>query len=284
MAVINPRWCLVFLLGCLDEPDLGELTSEVSVIVLEGEASTGAGVVEGDPTASNNAVLAMATPHTVAQQTFTTTGVLTSGSVRVRGDTCNPWVRVQIDNVDVVVAQLTSSSWTTLPFTSASVPAGTHTIKFHYRNGIAGCVLRIDQATLTTADPPPPPPPPPSPVVIEAESATGAGTVIADASASGGAYRAFTSQYTHAITTFATTATMKGSVRVRAASCGFAPWVKVYVDSTPVLISTVTSTSWVDLPLGYSLVGAGTHTIDFEYRSGTAPCQLHIDQATFVVP
>lgn len=280
---MHPRWFLLFLAGCVDEPAVDELASEVSVLVLEGEASSGAGVVEGDATASNNAVLAMATPYTVAQQPFTTTGTLISGSVRVRGDACNPWVRVQIDNLDVVVAQL-GTSWTTLPFTSSSIPAGSHTIKFHYRYGTAGCVLRIDQATLTTADPPPPPPPPPSPVVVEAESATGAGTVIADASASGGAYRAYSSQYTHAIATFTTTTAMKGSVRVRAASCASAPWVKVYVDSTPVLLGTVTSTAWVDVPLGSSLFGGGMHTIDFEYRSGSAPCQLHIDQATFVVP
>ncbi|HEY5933058.1 MAG TPA: hypothetical protein VIU61_00395 [Kofleriaceae bacterium] len=281
---MHPRWFLLFIAGCLDEPEVNELTSEVSVLVLEGEASTGAGVVEGDATASDNAVLAMATPYTVAQQPFTTTGVLTAGSVRVRGDACSPWVRVQIDNFDVVVAQLTTTSWTTLPFSPASIPAGSHTIKFHYRYGAPGCVLRIDQATLTTADPPPPPPPPPSPMVVEAEAATGAGTVVADGSASGGAYRAFTSQYTHAVTTFTTPTTMKGRVRVRAASCTSAPWVKVYVDNTPVLLGTVTSTSWVDLPLGNTLFGGGMHTIDFEYRSGFAPCQLHIDQATFVVP
>ena len=278
------RWfAFAFLWSCLDEPELGETSSAVTQLVIEAEASSGAGVVEVDATASAGAVRTMPTSQTVAQQAFLTTGTLAAGSVRVRGDGCNPWVRVELDTYTVVSTQLMTTSWTTLPFSTLALPAGAHTIKFHYRSGSAGCVLRFDHATLTVDDPPPPPPPPPPPVVVEAELATGAGSVVPDATASGGALRAFPSAYTHAIASFATTATMQGSVRVRAASCSAAPYVKVYVDGVAVLLTTVASAAWLELPLS-GFVAAGAHVIDFEYRYGVAPCQLQIDKATFTVP
>ncbi|MEJ7596657.1 MAG: hypothetical protein WKG01_02005 [Kofleriaceae bacterium] len=277
------RWfALVVLTSCLDEPALEEVSSAVTQLLIESEDSTGAGAVQADATASGGAVLAMPIAQTVAQQTFTTAGTLASGSVRVRGEACNPWVRVQLDNFNVVSTQLSSTSWTTLPFSPLALPAGTHTIKFHYREGLAGCVLRYDQATLTVNDPPPPPPPAPPPVIVEAELATGAGLVISDPTASGGALRAFTAAYTHAIASFTTTAMTTGSVRLRAASCSSTPYVKVYIDGVAVVLTTVTSAAWIELPLGQ--VATGTHSIDFEYRYGSPPCQLQIDKATFSVP
>jgi hypothetical protein len=276
---MKPLWLAPFLFACVDEPTLGETSATVTSLVLEGEASTGAGAIETDTTASGNAVLALSTPGTVAQQAFTTAGWISSGSVRVRGDSCQPWLRVDIDTTTVITA-MTSTAWTTLAF-PATVPPGNHVLKLHYRSGITGCKLRIDHVTLSVEDPPPPPDPPPAAVVVEAETAVGAGTNVSDPAASGGAYRAFSAKYQRASTTFATSAPMTGIVRVRSSGCSAMPIAKVTVDGVVKTMTSVPTTgAWVTLPLGSVGISAA-HSIDFEHRFGPDNCAVHFDHATF---
>ncbi|HET9483052.1 MAG TPA: hypothetical protein VFO79_03775, partial [Xanthomonadales bacterium] len=265
--------------GCVDDLELGEASSAVSTLVLEAEdATNGAGVVESDGSASGGAVLVLS-PGTFAHQPFTTTGSLVNGTVRVRGESCLPWIRVRIDFTDVVPSmQLSTDQWTVIGFTGgAGLPAGNHTLELHHRNG--SCAVRYDQVTLTLNDPPPPPPPPP-PVVVEAESASGAGTVVADAAASGGAYREFSAAYQKASRTFTTAVGTTGTVRVRATGCAYAPYAKVTIDG---VVATMTqiwqNDTWVTLSLGQW--SGGGHAIELEYRYGRAGCVLQFDHATF---
>ena len=270
----------VALVGCVDDVDLGETSSAITQLVLEAEDSTnGPGVVEVDAAASGGEVLALTTPGTWAQQPFSTTGTLANGSVRVRGEGCMPWIRVQMDFMDVVPStQLTTTDWTVIGFTGGGLPAGNHSLKLHHRSGT--CTVRFDQVTLNVNDPPPPPPPPPPPVVVEAEAASGAGTVVNDAAASGGAYRAFSAAYQKANRTFATTVSTNGTVRVRATGCTSAPYAKVTIDGVVATMTQIfTNDVWVTLSLGSW--NAGGHVIEFEHRWGPAGCTLHFDHATF---
>lgn len=265
---------LLCLAACVDvdEPELAETSFALTSLVLEGEASTGGGIVESDRSASAGAVIVLPTMGTSAQQPFTTTGWTYSGSARVRGEACNPWVRISIDSQDVV-AQPITSAWTTINFWS-SVPPGSHTLTLNHRKG--ECAIRVDQVTLSVEDPPPPPP---APVVVEAESAIGQGTVVNDAGASGGAYRAFTAVYQKANTTFTTTVATTGSVRVRSSGCLAQPLAKVTIDGawTTMLIPVIGG--WVTMSL--PPLASGNHTIEFEHRYGPAGCALHFDHATF---
>ncbi len=263
------------LAGCAADPELAETSFAVTSFVLEGEASTGGGVVETDTTASGGAVIVLPTVYTTAQQPFTTSGWTYSGSARVRGEACNPWLRIRIDGQDAVVQPL-ASAWSTINF-SLSVPPGSHTLELYHRNG--GCAIRVDHVTLAVEDPPPPPEPPPPPVVVEAESAIGQGTVVIDGAASGGAYRAFAAAYEKASTTFATSVATTGSVRVRSSGCVAEPVAKVTVDGASTMTYIPTSGAWVTMSLP-PLVG-GNHTIQFEHRYGRTGCALHFDHATF---
>jgi hypothetical protein len=272
-------WLAPVLFACVDEPALDEASFAVTSLVLEGEASAGAGSIEPDGAASGGAVLALATPATYAQQAFTTTGWVTGGSVRVRGDRCQPALRVDLDTTNVIpTTPITSTTWTTLAF-PANLPPGNHVVKIHYRNGVAGCVLRVDHVTLAVDDPPEPPQPPEA-VVVEAESAVGAGTNVVDGAASGGAYRAFAAKYQKASTTFTTVVATNGAVRVRSAGCSEMPIAKVTIDGAVKTMTPVsTSGAWVTLSLGW--VSSGFHAIEFEHRFGPDNCALHFDHATF---
>ena len=270
----------VVLTGCIDDVELGETSSELTQLVLEAEDSTnGPGVVEADATASGGEVLALTTPGTWGQQPFTIAGSLHNGSVRVRGEGCMPWIRVQIDTTDVVPPrQLTTTDWTVIGFTGGGLPAGSHSIKLHHRSGT--CTVRYDQVTLNVNDPPPPPPPPPPPVVVEAEAGNGGGSIVADAAASGGAYRAFSAAYQKSTTTFATTVPTTGTVRVRATGCSSPPTAKVMISGSVVLMQQV-AVNDVWMTLGLGSYGVGGHSITFEHRWGPVGCHLHFDQATF---
>jgi hypothetical protein len=274
---VKPLIAALCLAGCVGDPELSETSFAVTSFALEGEASTGGGTVESDATASANAVLVLPTAGVAAQQPFTTTGWTYSGSARVRGDACNPWLRIRIDGQDVVVQQLTSA-WSTINF-SLSVPPGSHTLQLYHRNG--GCAIRVDHVTLAVEDPPPPPEPPPPPVVVEAESAVGQGAVVADGAASGGADRAFAAAYQTASRTFTTMVPTTGSVRVRSSGCFDEPVAKVTIDGTSMTMMYLpTSGAWVTMSL--PPLGAGNHTITFEHRYGRTGCALHFDHATFV--
>ena len=269
-------WWLLFACACVDNPEVSETTSSISILVLEAEDSIGAGSVELDATASNGALRAMASPGTHADQAFATAGAISSGSVRVRGGSCAPHVRVDIDGITVVPTQpVASATWTTIAF-AGPIAAGDHVLRLHYRNGTRGCVLRFDEVTLTVEDPPPPPPP----VVVEAETAGGYGTVVGDPSASGGAYLAFGAPYQRALTSFTTTVATTGAVAVRAVGCADMPFAKVTIDGVVAVLTQVpTSGSWVSLPLG--TWSSGNHSLSFEYRYGEPGCVMHFDHATF---
>lgn len=273
--VVKQLIAVLCLGACVDDPDLAETSFAVTSLVLEGEASTGGGVNETDTTASAGAVLVLPTVYTTAQQPFTTSGWTYSGSARVRGEACNPWVRIRIDGQDAVVQQITSA-WTTINFW-LSVPPGSHTLQLYHRNG--GCAIRVDHVTLAVEDPQPPPDPPPPPVVVEAESAIGQGAVVTDSAASGGAYRAFAAADEKASTTFATTTATTGSVRVRSSGCFAEPVAKVTIDGAPTTTYIPTSGAWVTMSL--PPLANGNHTIEFAHRYGRTGCALHFDHATF---
>ena len=269
-----------------DETELGVARAALTTLVVEAESATGAGTVEADATASGGQRRALTVVGTTATATFTTAGTIESGTVRVQAGECatSQWVKVVVDGVNVLTQQLTHppGSWTVLPLSFASFPAGSHTVAFNYRQGSNGCALRFDEATFSVQDPPPPPAPSPAPIAVEAESATGAGVVGSDPSASGGQLRTFTTPYTTAYATFTTTAPMtSGTVRVRATSCGSTPWVKVLVDGHDFATTTVPAATWTELPLSVSPLPAGSHTIGFQYRWGGTGCALHVDKATF---
>lgn len=265
--------------ACVADPELGETSFAVTNLVLEAEDSTGAGYVEADTAASNDAVLVLTTPGTFAEQSFQTNNSIVGGSVYVRGDSCNPVMRVVIDGVNVAYAQ-TSTTWTTVDFVGPYTGNGNHTLALHYRSGIPGCTLRFDHVTLTIDDPPPPPPPPPPAVVVEAEDANGDGSIVADAAASGGAYRLFSAAYQDASAVFATTDATTGTVYVRSSNCKSMPYAKVTIDGIVATMTPVsTSGSWVALPLGQW--GSGNHSIIFENRYSHPGCALHFDHATF---
>ena len=108
---------LLCLAACVDvdEPELAETSFALTSLVLEGKASTGGGIVESDSSASAGAILVLPTMGTGAQQSFTTTGWTYSGTARVRGEACNPWLRIRIDGQDALVQPITSA-WTTINF------------------------------------------------------------------------------------------------------------------------------------------------------------------------
>ena len=272
---VKPLIAVLCLGACIDGPELAETSFAVTSLALEGEASTGGGVIEVDSTASGGAVLVLPTVSTTAQQPFTTTGWTYSGTARVLGEACNPWVRIRIDGQDAAVQQLTSG-WSTINFW-LTVPPGSHTLQLHHRSG--GCAIRVDHVTLAVEDPPQPPDPPPAAVVVEAESATGQGTVVSAAGASGGAYRAFAAAYQKASTTFTTTVATTGSVRVRSSGCLAEPVAKVTIDGAWTMMNIPTSGAWVTMSI--PLLASGLHMIEFEHRFGRTGCALHFDHATF---
>lgn len=122
---------------------------------VEAETATGPGVVEADPTASGGQLRAFTTPYQTATASFTTTGTMTSGTVRVRGTSCGlwspPWVKVLVDGEDVLTTTVPQTSWTDLALDVLPLPPGPHTVGFQYRYGDAGCALRFDKATFVTS-------------------------------------------------------------------------------------------------------------------------------------
>lgn len=264
-----------------EAPDetLGVSRSALVTVSVEGEAASGGGVIEPDASASNQRLRAFATPGTQATVLFATTGTMQSVSVTARGGGCSPQLQVIVDNTPIGTQNVTATSWTAYAFTPPALAPGSHSIAFRYASGPAGCVLRVDRAVITTADPPPPPPPPP-PVSIEAESATGAGTVLGDATASGGQYRSMTVTYQSASRSFTAAAPMNNiTLRARRTGCTSTAVAKLAFETGASANLNVTSSAWTTLAVPLT-VSAGAHTATFEYRFNPGGCTLDFDVAT----
>lgn len=260
-----------------DTPSLGVVESPLLTNVVEAESATGGGVVESDPTASNGQLRAFNASGTWASSSFTTSGTLLSAKVRVRGALCGPVLGVFLDGISVGGGTITSTAWTDLNLTVPPLGAGQHTVVFYTRVASSLCVLRIDDATFTTADPPPPPLPL---ITVEAESASGAGTNQNDGTASNGQFRSLTTPYSQATATFTSVGSLNsGRVYVRNPGCLFSPYLSVSVDGQPSTTVFATSATWQPLPFSFPTQPPGSHNIVFQYRRGDG-CPLEIDRAT----
>lgn len=266
-------------------PDEGEATgstqSALTTTVLEAENATGAGVVVNDATASNGQLRAISTSYASATQTFTTTGTLVSGVVRLRrSGICagvDPWYIVRIDGASVAAGNALPATWTDVPI-SGSLAIGTHTVEYYDRHTDPGCTIQFDKLTLTLNNPPPPP----VTLTLEAENATGSGAVGSDATASNGQLRTLATPYTGATQAFVTTGPLtSGSVRLRrSGTCtGPNPYFELRIDGVVHASGSSIPAAWTDYPLSGALA-AGNHNLEYYYRFGNAGCTVQFDKAT----
>lgn len=138
--------------------------------------------------------------------------------------------------------------------------------------------MQFDVVTIGTIDPPPPP----VPQIIEAESAVGAGTLIADGGASNAQARRFTASYVGATVSGVSIAAAPAtaSVRVRAGlGCG-GTYGAVRVDGTDAWMGTVPSSAWTDVAIDPALFTAGSHDVMFYARYVPSGCTLDFDAVT----
>jgi hypothetical protein len=121
-------------------------------LVIEAESAAGAGAVKADATASGGQVRVMIERNTSATGSFTTSGPIASGSVRVHGSVCwyVPGLRVRVDGQDVLVTTVPQAAWTDLALNVPALPPGVHQLELHYPNGPSGCPLTIDKTTIVT--------------------------------------------------------------------------------------------------------------------------------------
>ncbi len=266
-------------------PEDGEATgstqSALTTTVLEAENATGAGVVVNDATASNGQLRAISASYTGATQTFTTTGTLVSGVVRLRrSGACvgvDPWYSVRIDGLSVAAGNALPATWTDVPI-SGSLAIGTHTVEYYDRHTDPGCTIQFDKLTLTLNNPPPPP----ITLTLEAENAVGAGGMVTDATASNGQLRSFGAPYTGATQAFVTTGPLtSGSVRLRRSGTCTAPnpYFELRIDGVVRASGSSVPAAWTDYPLSGALA-AGNHNLEYYYRFGNAGCALQFDKAT----
>jgi hypothetical protein len=118
--------------------------------VYEAEAATGSGTVESDVNAHGGQLRSFTVSETAASIVLTTTGTITSGSVRVQGGACAPIGRVSIDGTIVWGTSVTQTSWTDVAFSGPGLPAGTHTLELYARGATTSCPMRFDSVTLVT--------------------------------------------------------------------------------------------------------------------------------------
>jgi hypothetical protein len=261
------------------EPDPPPPPPPTTTTSIESELASGAGAIQSDASASGGQARVFSASYTSAVQSFTIPDPSTGGSVRVRGGSCAPMGRVRIDGVEVWAGTVTSSTWVELPIGGPSFAAGSHSLELYARQASAACPIRFDVVKIVSS-PPPPPPPPPITTIIEAETATGAGSIVRDATASGGQMLQFSASYQSRSVPFTTTGALQsGSVRVRGNGCAALGYL--YVDGVAVWSGYVSQSTWTDAPITGS-VPAGDHTLQFYARSVSASCPLRFDRVTLV--
>jgi hypothetical protein len=137
--------------GCDMRFDYAEI-EVADVVVIEAEGAIGDGVVEPDAPASGGAHRAFYSPYQSATATFTTTGTMFSGSVRVRATQCSqiPQAKVWVDGYQALLTQVPNDTWQDYPLSLHQFGPGQHTITFEYRSGALGCDMRFDYAEIAT--------------------------------------------------------------------------------------------------------------------------------------
>lgn len=123
------------------------------------------------------------------------------------------------------------------------------------------------------------------PHLVEAEGATGAGTTVADAGASGGAFHRNAAVGTIAYAPYSAPDTLAGTVVVRARRTGSGTaQLNVRVDGSDLGAVYVTSSSWADytVPTAANAPG-GNRSVGLYFRTCSGSCVLEVDTVTFTL-
>lgn len=137
--------------GCDMRFDYAEI-EVADLVVIEAEDAVGDGVVEPDPSASAGAHRAFYNYLDSATASFTTTGTMLSGTVRIRATQCSqvPQAKVLVDGYQALITQVPNDTWVDYPLSLHPFGPGQYTITFQYRSGARGCDMRFDYAAIAT--------------------------------------------------------------------------------------------------------------------------------------
>jgi hypothetical protein len=268
--------------SCIGAPNEADLALEALTYthVMQAEAATGAGSTVSDPAASGGAFHRNSVVGSTATATYTAPDTL-QGAMVVRArrtGTGTAQLNILLDGVDHGAVIVSGTSWAdfTVP-TTASGSNGPHSVALYFRACSGSpCTLEVDTVTFGLFVPTPT-----YTALLQAESATGGGALLSDATASGGFYRSFTANGQTASLAFPTTGPIVSLVVRRraggAASC--TPRGRVRIDGTTVFDGFIRDEGWnehafaVNRPLG-------AHTLEITGVAATAACPMQFDVGT----